>query len=143
MSKGVTVATFTTARARRQILAFGAAISIVASLCGGAGGAWCATARAASGSVGGAAQSSSAAQSASAGEGNELEAAAHQAGETGRRVAMSLIALGFAFAAIVLAFRRDFREAVGVFAVGVVAVALAQETGVKLVQNLVATLFGS
>ena len=42
-----------------------------------------------------------------------------------------------------LAFRRDFREAVGVFAVGVVAVALAQETGVKLVQNLVATLFGS
>ncbi len=77
------------------------------------------------------------------GEGSQLEAAAHKAGETGRKVAMSLIALGFAIAAIVLAFRRDFKEAVGVFAIGIVAVLLAQEAGVKLVENLVHSLFGS
>ena len=86
---------------------------------------------------------SQAAQAPAAGEGSQLESAAHKAGETGRRVAMSLIALGFAIAAIVLAFRRDFKEAVGVFAIGVVAVLLAQEAGVKLVENLVNSLFGS
>jgi hypothetical protein len=84
-----------------------------------------------------------AARAASAGEGNQLESAAHKAGETGRKVAMSLIALGFALAAIVLAFRRDFKEAVGVFAIGVVAVVLAQQTGVTLVENLVHSLFGA
>lgn len=94
--------------------------------------------RAATGAVG-----SASAQGTSAGEGSQLESAAHRAGETGRRVAMSLIALGFAIAAIVLAFRRDFKEAVGVFAVGVVAVLLAQEAGVQLVENLVHSLFGS
>jgi hypothetical protein len=104
-----------------------------------------APALAAAGSVGsssaGAGRSS--AQAVSGGEGSQLESAAHKAGETGRKVAMSLIALGFAIAAIVLAFRRDFKEAVGVFAIGIVAVLLAQETGVKLVQNLVHSLFGS
>jgi hypothetical protein len=75
-------------------------------------------------------------------EGSQLESAAHRAGETGRKVAMSLIALGFAIAAVVLAFRRDFKEAVGVFAIGVVAVLFAQEAGVKLVENLVHTLVG-
>jgi hypothetical protein len=84
-----------------------------------------------------------AAAQASGGEGSQLESAAHKAGETGRRVAMSLIALGFALAAIVLAFRRDFKEAIGVFAIGVIAVLLAQEAGVKLVENLVHSLFGS
>jgi hypothetical protein len=92
-----------------------------------------------SGAGGGAAS----AQAASANEGNQLESAAHKAGETGRKVAMSLIALGFALAAIVLAFRRDFKEAVGVFAIGIVAVLLAQQTGVTLVENLVHSLFGS
>ncbi len=53
------------------------------------------------------------------GEGaGSLESAATKAGETGRKVAMSLIALGFAIASIVLAFRRDFKEAAGIFAVG-------------------------
>ncbi len=85
----------------------------------------------------------SAPASAGASEGSQLETAAHKAGETGRKVAMSLIALGFAIAAIVLAFRRDFKEAVGVFAIGVVAVLLAQEAGVKLVENLVHSLFGT
>jgi hypothetical protein len=97
---------------------------------------------AATGSVGAAAGAGTPAQ-ASSGEGSQLETAAHRAGETGRKVAMSLIALGFAIAAIVLAFRRDFKEAVGVFAIGVVAVLLAQEAGVKLVENLVHSLFGS
>jgi hypothetical protein len=104
-----------------------------------------APALAAVGSVGSSSgsQGRSSAQAVSAGEGSQLESAAHKAGETGRKVAMSLIALGFAIAAIVLAFRRDFKEAVGVFAIGIVAVLLAQETGVKLVQNLVHSLFGS
>jgi hypothetical protein len=75
--------------------------------------------------------------------GTSLESAAARAGDTGRAVAMSLIGLGFAVAAIVLAFRRDFKEAAGVFAVGIVAVLLATPTGVSLLRDTVASLFGS
>ncbi len=71
-----------------------------------------------------------------------LESAAARAGETGRAVAMSLIGLAFAVAATVLAFRRDFREAAGVFAVGIVSVLLATPTGVSLLRDTVASLFG-
>lgn len=71
-----------------------------------------------------------------------LEAAASRAGETGRKVAMSLIGLAFAVAAIVLAFRRDFKEAAGVFAVGIVAVLLATPAGVSLLRDTVKTLVG-
>lgn len=56
---------------------------------------------------------------------------------------MSLIGLAFAVAAIVLAFRRDFKEAAGVFAVGIVAVLLATPTGLSLLRATVASLFGS
>lgn len=73
---------------------------------------------------------------------NSLESAASRASSTGRRVAMSLIALGFAIAAIVLAFRRDFREAAGVFAVGLVAIVLATPAGVGVLQDTVTSLFG-
>jgi hypothetical protein len=76
-------------------------------------------------------------------EGSSLEAAASKAGETGRAVAMSLIGLAFAVAATVLAFRRDFKEAVGVFAVGIVAVLLATPAGVSLLRDTVNSLFGS
>ncbi|HWX74384.1 MAG TPA: hypothetical protein VNZ05_03705 [Solirubrobacteraceae bacterium] len=55
---------------------------------------------------------------------------------------MSLIGLAFAVAATVLAFRRDFKEAAGVFAVGIVSVLLATSTGVKLLRDTVASLFG-
>jgi hypothetical protein len=55
---------------------------------------------------------------------------------------MSLIGLALAVAAIVLAFRRDFREAAGVFAVGLVAVLLATSTGLSLLRDTVTTLFG-
>jgi hypothetical protein len=72
-----------------------------------------------------------------------LESAAAKAGQTGRAVAMSLIGLGFAIASIVLAFRRDFKEAAGVFAVGIVAVLLATPTGVTLLRDTVSSLFGS
>jgi hypothetical protein len=72
-----------------------------------------------------------------------LEAAAAKAGNTGRAVAMSLIGLAFAVAGIVLAFRRDFKEAAGVFAVGIVAVLLATPAGVNLLRDTVASLFGS
>jgi hypothetical protein len=76
-------------------------------------------------------------------EGTSLESAAAKAGDTGRAVAMSLIGLAFAVAAIVLAFRRDFKEAAGVFAVGIVSVLLATPTGISLLQDTVNSLFGS
>ena len=62
---------------------------------------------------------------------------------TGRAVAMSLIGLAFAVAATVLAFRRDFKEAAGVFAVGIVSVLLATPAGVSLLRDTVTSLFGS
>jgi len=75
--------------------------------------------------------------------GTSLESAAARAGDTGRAVAMSLLGLAFAVAATVLAFRRDFKEAAGVFAVGIVAVLLATPTGVSLLRDTVASLFGA
>jgi hypothetical protein len=72
-----------------------------------------------------------------------LEAAAAKAGTTGRTVAMSLIGLAFAVAATVLAFRRDFKEAAGVFAVGIVAVLLATPAGIAVVKDTVSSLFGT
>jgi hypothetical protein len=77
------------------------------------------------------------------GSGNSLEAAAAKAGDTGRAVAMSLIGLAFAVAATVLAFRRDFKEAAGVFAVGIVSVLLATPTGIELLRATVNSLFGA
>ena len=102
-----------------------------------------ASAVAAPGAVGSGSTAGASSAAAAGGEGNQLESAARKAGETGRKVAMSLIALGFAIAAVVLAFRRDFKEAVAVFAIGVVAVLFAQAAGVKLIENLVRSLFGA
>jgi uncharacterized membrane protein len=75
--------------------------------------------------------------------GSSLEAAATKAGDTGRAVAMSLIGLAFAVAATVLAFRRDFKEAAGVFAVGIVSVLLATPAGISLLRDTVNSLFGA
>ena len=75
--------------------------------------------------------------------GSSLESAAAKAGQTGRAVAMSLIGLAFAVAATVLAFRRDFKEAAGVFAVGIVSVLLATPAGVSLLRDTVTSLFGA
>jgi hypothetical protein len=75
--------------------------------------------------------------------GSSLESAAAKAGNTGRAVAMSLIGLAFAVAATVLAFRRDFKEAAGVFAVGIVSVLLATPAGVNLLRDTVTSLFGA
>jgi len=74
---------------------------------------------------------------------SSLESAAAKAGDTGRSVAMSLIGLGFAVAGTVLVFRRDFKEAAGVFAVGIVAVLLATPAGVSVLRDTVASLFGT
>jgi hypothetical protein len=82
------------------------------------------------------------AQAPGGGGGSSLEAAAAKAGATGRAVAMSLIGLAFAVAATVLAFRRDFKEAAGVFAVGIVSVLLATPTGINLLRDTVGSLFG-
>jgi hypothetical protein len=89
--------------------------------------------------------SSASAQQAATSEsrGTSLESAAAKAGNTGRAVAMSLIGLAFAVAATVLAFRRDFKEAAGVFAVGIVSVLLATPAGVNLLRDTVTSLFGS
>jgi hypothetical protein len=86
----------------------------------------------------GAEQSSTSAKAA----GSSLESAAAKAGQTGRAVAMSLIGLAFAVAATVLAFRRDFKEAAGVFAVGIVSVLLATPAGVSLLRDTVSSIFG-
>ena len=75
--------------------------------------------------------------------GSSLEAAAAKAGNTGRAVAMSLIGLAFAVAGTVLAFRRDFKEAAAVFAVGIISILLATAAGVSLLRDTVTSLFGS
>ncbi len=77
------------------------------------------------------------------GTAGSLEAAAAKASTTGRAVAMSLIGLAFAVAATVLAFRRDFKEAAGVFAVGIVSVLLATPAGVSLLRDTVNSIFGA
>jgi hypothetical protein len=74
---------------------------------------------------------------------SSLESAASRAGAIGRKVAMSLIALGFSVAAIALVFRRDFKEAAGVFVIGLLAVLLATPAGVDLLHGTVTTVFGS
>ncbi|HTD08357.1 MAG TPA: hypothetical protein VK680_05660 [Solirubrobacteraceae bacterium] len=75
--------------------------------------------------------------------GGSLESAAAKAGNTGRAVAMSLIGLAFAVTATVLAFRRDFKEAAGVFAVGIVSVLMATPAGIGLLRDTVTSLFGA
>jgi hypothetical protein len=75
--------------------------------------------------------------------GGSLESAAARASSSGRTIAMSLIGLAFAIAAIALAFKRDFKEAAGVFAVGIVCVLLATPTGVSVLQDTVNSLFGA
>jgi hypothetical protein len=75
--------------------------------------------------------------------GGSLEAAASKASSLGRKVAMSLIALGLAVAAVVLVFRRNFRDAARVFVVGLLAVLLATPAGVAVLRDTVTSLFGS
>ena len=75
--------------------------------------------------------------------GTSLETAASHASSTGRTVALSLIGLALAVAAVVLVFKRDFKEAVGVLAIGTIAVLLASPVGLSVLQNTVALLFGS
>lgn len=75
--------------------------------------------------------------------GPSLESAASKAGSLGRNVAMSLIGLGFAVSAIRLVFRRSFKEAAGVFVVGLLAILLVTPAGVNVLHDTVNTLFGS
>jgi hypothetical protein len=74
--------------------------------------------------------------------GGSLEAAASKASAIGRKIAMSLIALGFAIASIVLVFRRNFKEAAGVVTIGLVAILLATPAGVGVLRDTVSRLFG-
>jgi hypothetical protein len=75
--------------------------------------------------------------------GTSLESAASQASSTGRTIALSLIGLALAVAAVVLVFKRDFKEAVALLAIGVIAVLLASPVGLSVLQNTVTLLFGS
>jgi hypothetical protein len=84
-----------------------------------------------------------AAAAATSANGASLETAARQASSTGRTIALSLIGLALAVAAVVLVFKRDFKEAVAVLAIGVIAVLLASPAGLTVIQNTVSLLFGS
>jgi hypothetical protein len=76
-------------------------------------------------------------------DGSSLESAASRASDIGRTIAFSLIGLALAVSAVLLVFRRDFKEAVGVLAVGVVAVLLASPVGLTVLQDTVSALFGA
>jgi hypothetical protein len=73
---------------------------------------------------------------------NALQDAAERAGEIGRVVALSMIGLALAAASVMLIFRRDFKEAAGIFAVGLLAVLLATPSGLNLLRNTAALIFG-
>jgi hypothetical protein len=75
-------------------------------------------------------------------ETNALQDAAERAGRIARTVALSLIGLALAAAAVMLVFRRDFKEAAGVFAVGLLAVLLATPSGLSLLRNTAELIFG-
>lgn len=88
------------------------------------------------------AATASSSPSTSPGSGTDsLEQAAKRAGDTGRKVAMYLIGLAFAFAAVLLVFKRDFREAAAIFGVGILAVLLATPSGLETLRSTVDTLF--
>jgi hypothetical protein len=74
---------------------------------------------------------------------SSLETAASRASSTGRTIAFSLIGLALAVAGVILVFRRDFKEAVGVLAIGIIAIMLASPVGLSVLENTVSTLFGS
>lgn len=126
------------ATAERIALVFAVGLCICV-LCSEAGGTAAAAVATPTGSGSGAERAASPEK----GTAGSLEAAAAKASNTGRAVAMSLIGLAFAIAATVLAFRRDFKEAAGVFAVGIVSVLLATPAGVSLLRDTVNSIFGA
>ena len=73
---------------------------------------------------------------------NSLQDAAERAGQIGRVVALSMIGLALAAASVMLIFRRDFKEAAGIFAVGLLAVLLATPSGLNLLRNTASLIFG-
>jgi hypothetical protein len=73
---------------------------------------------------------------------NALQDAAERAGRIARGVALSLIGLALAAASVILIFRRDFKEAAAVFAVGLLAVLLATPSGLSLLRSTAALIFG-
>jgi hypothetical protein len=78
-----------------------------------------------------------------AGGDTSLAQAARKAGDTGRTVAISLLGLAFAIAAVILAFKRDFKEAATIFGVGLLGVLLATPAGLNMLNDLVSSLFGT
>jgi hypothetical protein len=114
-------------------------VSAAALLCAGLSLAPLASPQAAVAKV--AATSSTSSSAVPSGGTDSLEQAAKRAGDTGRKVAMYLIGLAFAFAAVLLVFKRDFREAAAIFGVGILAVLLATPSGLETLQSTVNTLF--
>jgi hypothetical protein len=78
-----------------------------------------------------------------AGGDTSLAQAARKAGDTGRTVAISLLGLAFAIAAVILVFKRDFKEAAAIFGVGLLGVLLATPAGLNMLNDLVSSLFGT
>ena len=78
-----------------------------------------------------------------AGGDTSLAQAARKAGDTGRTVAISLLGLAFAIAAVILVFKRDFKEAAAIFGVGLLGVLLATPAGLNMLNDLVGSLFGA
>jgi hypothetical protein len=76
------------------------------------------------------------------GGGTTLEQAAEKAGDTARTVAISLLGVALAIAAVILLFKRDFKEAAAIFGVGLLGVLLATPAGLNALNDLVAVLFG-
>lgn len=74
---------------------------------------------------------------------DSLVTAASNATAVGRTIALSLVGLALAVSAVVLVFHRDFREAVGVLAIGIIALVLVSPVGLAVLQGTVKTLFGS
>lgn len=72
----------------------------------------------------------------------DLESVATKAGTLARAVAMSVIGVALAIVSVVLALRRDFRDAIAAFAVGLVAVLFATPAGEDLLRTTVTSLFG-
>ena len=55
---------------------------------------------------------------------------------------LALAAMDDPPASVMLIFRRDFKEAAGIFAVGLLAVLLATPSGLNLLRNTAALIFG-
>lgn len=70
-----------------------------------------------------------------------IEQAASRAASTTRHVVGQFIAIALGIAAVVLIFKRDFAEAAGVFAIGMIALLLANPAGINVMKHTITSIF--